>query len=119
MPELNFDPGRLDQKVTIQTRSASLDAYGQQVNTWSDLLTVWANLRPLGGSEKLRALAMASQLSHTVLVRYNPAFMPPTTADAWRIKFGTRYFNIQAARNVDEANHWIIFDCTEGSNDGQ
>jgi SPP1 family predicted phage head-tail adaptor len=116
---MNFQPGQLNRRITVQTRSATLDAYGQQLNSWATLLTVWANIRPIGGNEKLRAMAMASQLSHTVLVRYNPAFMPPTTADAWRILYGSRVFNIQAARNVDEANQWIIFDCTEGTLDGQ
>jgi head-tail adaptor len=40
-------------------------------------------------------------------------------ADAWRILLGTRIFNITASWNVDEADKTIIFDCTEGSLDGQ
>lgn len=114
-----MDPGRLDKRITIQSRSSSLDAYGQQVNTWSTVLECWANIRPMGGSERLQALAMESQLSHTVAIRYNPLVMPPTTADAYRVLYGSRLFNIVAVRNLDEANHWLILDCTEGTLNGQ
>ncbi len=111
--------GRLQQRVELQQRSTTLDAYGQQIPTWTTLAEVWANIKPLGGSEKLRAMVVESTLSHLVTVRYNKNFMPPTTVDAWRIKYGTRLFNIIAARNIDEANKHIEFQCDEGSLDGQ
>ena len=114
-----MDPGRLDKRVTIQSRSTSLDAYGQQVDTWVDVLGCWANIRPIGGSERLQAKAVESQLTHTVAVRYNPLLMPPTTVDGYRLLYGSRIFNIKAGRDLDEAQHWIILDCTEGTLNGQ
>ena len=114
-----MDIGRLDKRITLQSRSATLDDYGQQINSWSDQGTVWANIKPVSGREKLKAGQVDSILSHTVAIRYNANFMPPRTVDAWRIVYGTRYFNIIAAMDVDEAHQYIIFDCTEGSIDGQ
>lgn len=114
-----MDIGRLDKRITIQRRSNTLDAYGQQVNQWTDIATVWANVKPIGGREKLRSMVVESLLSHTVMVRYSEALMPPTLADGWRIVYGARIFNVTAAMDVDEARRWIVFDCTEGSEVGQ
>lgn len=111
---------KLQQRITIQRRSSTLDAYGQEINSWSDIGTVWAEVKPLSGREKMRTNAMVveSQLTHQVTVRYSTLFLPSTTADAWRILFESRIFNITASWNVDEADKTIIFDCTEGSLDG-
>jgi len=43
--------GKLDKRITLQSRSATLDDYGQELNSWSDIATVWANVKPLGGRE--------------------------------------------------------------------
>ena len=112
---------RLQQRITVQRRSSTLDAYGQEINSWTDIGTVWAEVKPMSGAEKMRANAMVveSQLTHRVTVRYSALFLPSIEADAWRILFGTRVFNITSSMNVDEEDKLIIFDCTEGSLDGQ
>ena len=112
---------KLQQRIIIQRRSSTLDAYGQEINSWTNIGTVWAEVKPLSGREKLRTNAMVveSQLTHQVTVRYSALFLPSVDADAWRIMFGTRIFNITASWNVDEADKTIIFDCTEGTLDGQ
>lgn len=118
-----MDIGKFDKRITLQSRSATLDDYGQQINSWSDIATVWANVKPISGREKLRSMAIESTLTHTVAIRYDVRFMPPETVDAWRIKYvtpgGERIFNITAARDMDEARKYIIFDCTEGNEVGQ
>jgi SPP1 family predicted phage head-tail adaptor len=115
--------GLFDKRITLQSRSSTLDDYGQELNTWLDVATIWANIKTIGGREKLRAMSIESSLSHTVAVRYNVNFLPPTKVDAWRISYttpaGVRIFNITAARDVDEDRRFIIFDCTEGSEVGQ
>ena len=114
-----MDIGKLDKRITLQSRSATLDDYGQQSNSWTDVATVWANIKPVSGREKMKAMQVDSILSHTVAVRYNATFMPPRTVDAWRIVYNGRYFNIIAAMDLEEARQYIIFDCLEGSIDGQ
>ena len=77
--------GKLDRRVTVQRRQATTDSYGQESGTWVDIATVWANVKPIGGREKLRAMAYESTLTHTVMVRYRADFLPAIEADAWRI----------------------------------
>lgn len=114
-----MDIGRFNKRITLQMRSSTLDSYGQEINSWSDVATVWANIKHVSGREKLKAGQVDSVLTHTVAVRYNPNFTPPRTVDAWRISYDGRYFNITSAMNINESGKYIIFDCTEGSIDGQ
>ena len=118
-----MDIGKFDKRVTLQNRSATLDDYGQQINSWSDVATVWANIKPIGGREKMRSMMIESTLTHTIAVRYDVRFLPPTKVDAWRIKYvtpaGERIFNITAAMDMNEERKYIIFDCTEGNEVGQ
>lgn len=112
---------RLQQRITVQRRSSTLDAYGQEINSWTNIGIVWAEVKPIGGSEKMRdnAMIVESQLTHKVTVRFSALFLPSIEADAWRILFGARVLNITSSMNVDEESKLIIFDCTEGSLDGQ
>lgn len=113
--------GRLDKRVTIQRRSATKDSYGQELDSWTTIAQVWAQVKPLGGKERMRNAAMVveSILTHTVTVRYSDTLMPPLEADAWRILYGSRIFNISTSRDVEEDRRFIEFDCTEGSVNGQ
>jgi SPP1 family predicted phage head-tail adaptor len=113
--------GRLDKRVSIQRRSSTKDDYGQEIDSWTTIAQVWAQVKPLGGKERMRNTAMVveSILTHTVTVRYSATLMPPLEADAWRILYGSRFFNISTSRDVDEDRRFIEFDCTEGSINGQ
>lgn len=118
-----MDIGKLDKRVTFQRRSSTLDDYGQQLDAFTDVATVWANVEPLGGREKMMAMAMDSQLTHRVSVRYNTALLPPIEVAALRIQYptptGVRLFNITSAKDSYENRKHIIFECVEGSLDGQ
>lgn len=111
--------GDLRCRVTIERPGSTVDTFGQPVPSgWETVATVWANIKPVGGREKMRSGAVESTLSHTVLVRYQSQLMPVIGADAWRINYGGRLLAIHSAMVVDERREWIIFDCTEGSLNG-
>lgn len=115
-----LDAGERDKRITVQKPATTTDANGQAViSGWTDVATVWASIRPISGREKLRAGAVGSTLTHTVCVLYQSKLMPPLTVSAWRVKYGTRIFNIVAAFSPNEAREEIIFSCEEGSLDGQ
>lgn len=113
--------GRLDKRVTVQQRSSTKDSYGQEIDSWTTIAQVWAQVKPIGGKERMRNAAMVveSILTHTVTVRYSNSLMPPLVADAWRILYGSRILNISTSRDVEEDRRFIEFDCTEGSLNGQ
>lgn len=106
--------------IQIQNKSVSLDAYGQQVNTWTTLVTTKASIRAAGrSSEKVSSGQITSSLTHTIATRYQAALGEPIAMAAMRILFNGRVINILSARIIEENNQWIVFDCVEGSLDGQ
>lgn len=106
--------------IQIQQKSVSLDAYGQQANTWTTLATTKASIRPAGRlSEKVMGGQITAALTHTIATRYQTALGEPIGLAAMRILFNGRVINILSARILEEKNQWVVFDCIEGSLDGQ
>lgn len=115
-PMFTIPAGRLKRKITFEQRSATQDSIGGASNTWTPvagLSDVPSRIEPLSGTEKLKAQAIHSSLSHRISIRYQTQFSDPLTASEWRIKYGTRIFNIISIINHNERNHWITIDCIE------
>lgn len=45
--------GTIDRKITIQRKTSDTSNSGEPIETWSDLSTRWASIRPLTGTERL------------------------------------------------------------------
>ena len=112
----------LRNRITVQRKGAALDEYGQESGAWIDVATrIAADVRPVTGREKMRAMSQEATLTHTVCVRYQRLLDEPMTTDGWRVVFHShkdRIFNIAASHTMEEESRWIIFDCAEGSVDG-
>ena len=62
--------GKLDQRVTIQQKSATRAANGEEFITWSDVATVWAAVLPIRGREFFAAAQMQDSVDYRVNIRY-------------------------------------------------
>lgn len=113
-----MDAGNLRKRITFQQRTTTVDSYGQQTTTWTDLITVWASIEALSARELLAAQAVQSEVSHKITVRYRAEFANPVAVAAMRITYNGRLFNIQGATNIDERNREIDLTCAEGLNNG-
>ena len=47
-----MNPGDLDQRIVIQGLSEATDDFGQRVQTFSTLATLWAKVEERNGNEK-------------------------------------------------------------------
>lgn len=114
--------GQLGRRVTIQQRSTTKDAYGQQSTTWDDLLDVWADVKPLNARELMAAQSVQSSITHSITLRYQPRLADPQIVAALRIKLVkdnvTRYFNITGSRDDHEERHMLVLDAVEGLSNG-
>ena len=110
--------GALGQRITLQQRTIAQDATGGQLATWTDVATAWAEVTPLSGRELIAAQAVASETSHQITLRWQPAFVDPKRVAARRIVFNGRQFNINAAINEDERNRMLTLLVSEGLNEG-
>lgn len=79
--------GKLRERVTIQESAlAAADTYGAQAEVWSEVDTVWAEVRMLDGSEAWKAKQAQPEATIQVVMRYTADM----TTDK-RLLFGTRY----------------------------
>ena len=105
--------GPLRQRVNIQARSTTVDAFGQESETWATVYTVWASVEPLSGRELLAAQQVQGETTHRVRMRFQAGI---TTSH--RILFNLRPFNIQSVINKNEAGAFLELLCTEGPSNG-
>jgi SPP1 family predicted phage head-tail adaptor len=57
--------GEFDQRITLQSKSVTRNAIGEEVVTWGDVATIWAKVMPLRGN----AFYAANQQQHSIDAR--------------------------------------------------
>ena len=62
--------GRLNRKCQLQSPSQSVDELGQPVPGWTDVATVWADIRMKSGLESIKAGASVSTVQASIRIRY-------------------------------------------------
>ena len=106
--------GTLTRGISVQARTTQRDSFGQQVLGWVEIKQVYALIEALTGSERDAAMSISTDISHRITVRYDDIWADPKTVATYRIVYGTRLFNVNAAMNIDEANRVVELLCTEG-----
>lgn len=81
---------------------------GAAIETWATKATLWADIAPLNSREYWAAQQVQSEVTNKVTMRYFSGLRPD-----WRIKFGSRLFDIRSVINVDERNEQHILLCKE------
>jgi SPP1 family predicted phage head-tail adaptor len=76
--------GRLNERVTVQSKDAVRDEYAAEVTTWNDVATVWMSVEPLSGREFLVARQAQSEITTRFRCRYRPGITTTTTRLVWR-----------------------------------
>lgn len=104
-----MNPGELNKRVTFQRSDTGQDGFGQPVEIWIDVVTVWASVNPIVGREFFAAETISSELTHKVKIRYRSGITPDM-----RIKFSERIFEIKAPPiNYKENNTELQIMCKE------
>lgn len=100
--------GELRHQITLQAKTIANDGMGGVTETWSDQLTTWAQIDPPKAREFFANGQMQAEIITRIRIRYRP-----NVAHTWRVKYGTRYFNITSIVNPDEVNQELILMCRE------
>ncbi len=64
--------GRMRYRITIQFPCGTVDDYGNAIEDWQDLTTVWADIVPINGREYLTASQATSETQYKIYIRYIP-----------------------------------------------
>ena len=94
--------GDLNRRITIQYQTRTPDGLGGFLTVWTDFYTIDAAIWDATSNERNTASATTLVISHRIRIRYKSGFKA-----TYRIKFGTRYFNIVSVVNPAEANRWL------------
>lgn len=62
--------GRLNRRCTLQAPGTATDELGQPIPGWTDVATVWADIRMKSGLEAIKAGAVVSTVQASIRIRY-------------------------------------------------
>jgi len=96
-------------RVDLQSRTDTADAYGGQTVTWTtessnEPAAIW----PVSAKEAIKAGQISMVQTMRVRVRYRSGL-----ESDWRIKNGTKYYNITGIVDPDMSNRWLDLMCEE------
>lgn len=83
--------GRLNRRCVLQSPSQSVDELGQPIPGWTDVATVWADIRMKSGLESIKAGASVSVVQASIRVRYRAGI-----TSGMRVVHNLRAFNVVA-----------------------
>ncbi len=83
--------GLLNRRVTLQAPGTTQDELGQPIPGWTDVATLWADIRMKSGLESIKAGAPVSVVQASIRVRYRAGI----TA-GMRVVHNLQAFNIVA-----------------------
>lgn len=101
--------GFLRHRIALQSVTAySKNRAGEKLPTWTTYATVWASIDPTSGDETIRGVSSESEVTHSIMIRYNS-----TVGPKHRVLFGSRVFNIDNVLEKYERGVWQTIKCKE------
>ena len=100
--------GQLRQRVTIKDKSVAQNTYGEEVITWVDVVTVWAEVEPLRGREFMEGKQITAEVSTKIRIRYRSGITPEM-----RAVYGSIVYDIQSIIHIEEREREIHLMCQE------
>jgi SPP1 family predicted phage head-tail adaptor len=100
--------GKLRHRITIQQKGAGRTSSGAEQEQWSTFAQTWAGFDPRSGQEFVAAGQLQGKSITAITIRYRAEIKAKM-----RVLFGTRIFDIQWIKNVEERNREMLLICEE------
>lgn len=65
--------GQLNDRVTFQRATLTSNAFGEPLQAWANVGTVWARVEPIAGKERFSAMQTMADVDYRITFRYQPA----------------------------------------------
>ena len=102
--------GRLDRPITVRRATVTYNEFNEPIETWSDLVTVWAKRTDASAAESYRAQEVGAQISARFTVRY-PDLAHLNVNPKDRIAFEGREYDITGIREPENTrDRWSEID---------
>lgn len=94
-----MDSGTLDRRITIQRNTPTQNAIGEPIDSWADLVTVWAAFKPSGARESYSS--ESQQLDAIATVRFLLRWRADVTITAKdRVSWDGETYNIHGVQQI-------------------
>lgn len=103
--------GGMRRRLELQQEVRTPDGGGGYTVGWSTVATVWGEITPVSGRERLEAMRLQGEVTHRIVVRHRRDLAPD---HQWRLKLGQRTFNVRAVINQGERDRFLELLCHEG-----
>jgi SPP1 family predicted phage head-tail adaptor len=100
--------GELRYRIIVQKRSITRDEEGDINETWSDVVTTWASIKPIQGREYFSALAVNAEKNIRFVIRYRLGI-----TQEMRILYNGQIFDIQSIVDIEERHRELEIVCKE------
>ena len=104
---------QLRRKGTIQKPGTTLDDYGEPTNGWSDVATVWADIRHASGMETVKSGVEVSVVKASIRIRRRT----DVTAGMRFVADG-KVYDIRAVLDDVSDRRYCDLVCEQGANNG-
>ncbi|MFA5305991.1 MAG: phage head closure protein [Candidatus Babeliales bacterium] len=98
--------GDLDKRGTIQYPAKSKNSFNEDIETWTDLVTIWCSINvsrsnedAVAGDEKWTPQERISETRYKIRMRYRSGI-----STTMRLKYKNRYLQFLGISNWNEAN---------------
>ncbi len=101
--------GDLDRRITIQRSTSAEGRLNEPVETWADLITVWARRRDASDSQKIEFMAAGQTGSFIVsrfTIRSSEISRSVTPLD--RVFHDGKVWDIKGVKEADEGRHRFL-----------
>ncbi|MHB8110500.1 MAG: phage head closure protein [Syntrophorhabdaceae bacterium] len=102
--------GELNKRVSLQYSTRVADGAGGFTVTWATAAEIYAAVWPVSAKETIEAGQATMTITHRIRIRYRA-----NLKSSWRIKLGSRYFNIVSIIDQNEAHKFLDILCKEAA----
>jgi len=102
--------GQLRHRITIEANGQTRNEYGELVEDWSPLATVWASKEDLSGREQFQG----QQFNAVVTTKFAIRYRDDVTA-AMRILLGSTVYNIESIQDPTGRKETLFLLCSHGA----
>lgn len=109
-----MQPGKMDQRVKLRSRTVATDSLGQDAITWGDVATVWAQRVTQRSSEVFAAAQVSDDDVLELHIRHRT-----DVSTTWRLELGGVGYDIFSVSDYGGRKNRTRLLCRRGVKDGR
>jgi SPP1 family predicted phage head-tail adaptor len=91
MKPSTYKAGELDQRVAFLRESKTDDGMGGSIVSWTEIVEVWAKVRPMSGTEREHSDRLNAQANYLIVIRYRSDITESDVAEWKGQRFNIRF----------------------------